>query len=308
MAYLLRSSQIRKYDSHMCGDCGCLLAWIEGSTFSPNSLLLWVKKERELEASVRLLQNVYQSICLVSGVPLLPDYRYGEADPVTPHRTIQERGEINRTQYADAVDVRATTSKRAPAALAAIPLPRNAHVGGHELKSPPCHHHQRPLWESFLFTAVQWGQKAIGRKTTGTGRMRYLKDLPRRFKNGFQEGEHLRLGSDGAQISHGCVKKKGKWCFPHARMHWCQCLAVHWCFLSSCRNRGQEASCIIGVLSICFRNSFASFTCFRWRLYDTVSHFCFAWTTLPESSFGKATIHVQEYISYGDLWIVQRMP
>lgn len=38
-------------------------------------------------------------------------------------------------------------------------------------------------------SAVQWGQKAIGRKTTGTGRMRHLKDLPRRFKNGFREGE-----------------------------------------------------------------------------------------------------------------------
>jgi hypothetical protein len=37
--------------------------------------------------------------------------------------------------------------------------------------------------------AVQWGQKAIRRKTTGTGRMAYLKDLPRRFKNGFREGE-----------------------------------------------------------------------------------------------------------------------
>lgn len=36
-------------------------------------------------------------------------------------------------------------------------------------------------------SADQWGQKAIGRKTTGTGRMRYLKDMPRRFKNGFQE-------------------------------------------------------------------------------------------------------------------------
>lgn len=36
---------------------------------------------------------------------------------------------------------------------------------------------------------VQWGQKAIRRKTTGTGRMAYLKDLPRRFKNGFREGE-----------------------------------------------------------------------------------------------------------------------
>lgn len=34
----------------------------------------------------------------------------------------------------------------------------------------------------------QWGKKAIGRKTTGTGRMRHMKDLPRRFKNGFREG------------------------------------------------------------------------------------------------------------------------
>ncbi len=38
------------------------------------------------------------------------------------------------------------------------------------------------------FFAVNWGKKAIGRKTTGTGRCRYLKDLPRKFKNGFREG------------------------------------------------------------------------------------------------------------------------
>ena len=37
--------------------------------------------------------------------------------------------------------------------------------------------------------AVNWSQKAIRRKTTGTGRMRYMKDLSRRFKNGFREGE-----------------------------------------------------------------------------------------------------------------------
>lgn len=35
----------------------------------------------------------------------------------------------------------------------------------------------------------QWGQKSIGRRTTGTGRMRHMKDLPRRFKNGFREGQ-----------------------------------------------------------------------------------------------------------------------
>ncbi|KAG1673541.1 hypothetical protein FOA52_003841 [Chlamydomonas sp. UWO 241] len=38
----------------------------------------------------------------------------------------------------------------------------------------------------------QWGQKAIRRSTTGSGRMRYMKDLPRRFKNGFQEGTEAK--------------------------------------------------------------------------------------------------------------------
>ena len=36
---------------------------------------------------------------------------------------------------------------------------------------------------------VNWSQKAIRRKTTGTGRMRHMKDLSRRFKNDFREGE-----------------------------------------------------------------------------------------------------------------------
>ncbi|GLJ27020.1 hypothetical protein SUGI_0529640 [Cryptomeria japonica] len=33
-----------------------------------------------------------------------------------------------------------------------------------------------------------WSVKAIRRKTTGTGRMRYLRHMPRRFKNNFREG------------------------------------------------------------------------------------------------------------------------
>jgi hypothetical protein len=41
----------------------------------------------------------------------------------------------------------------------------------------------------------QWGQKAIRRKTTGTGRMRYMKTVARRFKNGFQEGENEGTGA-----------------------------------------------------------------------------------------------------------------
>lgn len=34
--------------------------------------------------------------------------------------------------------------------------------------------------------SYEWGQKAKRRKTTGTGRMRYLKNVSRRFKNGFR--------------------------------------------------------------------------------------------------------------------------
>ncbi|KAL8110023.1 large ribosomal subunit protein eL37z-like [Apium graveolens] len=33
-----------------------------------------------------------------------------------------------------------------------------------------------------------WSEKAIRRKTTGTGRMRYLRHVPRRFKSNFREG------------------------------------------------------------------------------------------------------------------------
>ncbi|KAI0761810.1 ribosomal protein L37e-domain-containing protein [Trametes elegans] len=38
--------------------------------------------------------------------------------------------------------------------------------------------------------SFEWGQKAKRRKTTGTGRMRYLKTVSRRFKNGFRENTH----------------------------------------------------------------------------------------------------------------------
>eukprot|EP00934_Nitzschia_sp_Nitz4_P008753 Nitzschia sp. Nitz4//scaffold11_size288233//48497//48976//NITZ4_000741-RA/size288233-augustus-gene-0.101-mRNA-1//1//CDS//3329533975//8743//frame0 len=37
-----------------------------------------------------------------------------------------------------------------------------------------------------------WGQKAKGRRTTGTGRMRYMKTLTRKFKNGFREGTQAK--------------------------------------------------------------------------------------------------------------------
>ncbi|CAJ0604778.1 unnamed protein product [Cylicocyclus nassatus] len=33
-----------------------------------------------------------------------------------------------------------------------------------------------------------WGAKSIRRRTTGTGRMRHLRSVHRRFRNGFREG------------------------------------------------------------------------------------------------------------------------
>ncbi|CAM0942996.1 unnamed protein product [Alopecurus aequalis] len=36
-----------------------------------------------------------------------------------------------------------------------------------------------------------WSVKAIRRKTTGTGRMRYMRHVPRRFKSNFREGKLL---------------------------------------------------------------------------------------------------------------------
>ena len=52
-----------------------------------------------------------------------------------------------------------------------------------------------------------WGKKAIGRKTTGTGRCRYLKDMPRKFKNGFREGAHpaARIRANPARAGDGAA-------------------------------------------------------------------------------------------------------
>lgn len=49
-----------------------------------------------------------------------------------------------------------------------------------------------PCWIALLplllpAAADNWGEKAKRRRTEGTGRMKYLKDVPRRAKNGFRE-------------------------------------------------------------------------------------------------------------------------
>nr|GMC49272.1 60S ribosomal protein L37 [Ipomoea batatas] len=46
-----------------------------------------------------------------------------------------------------------------------------------------------------------WSVKAIRRKTTGTGRMRYLRHVPRRFKTNFREGTEATPRKKGAAAS-----------------------------------------------------------------------------------------------------------
>ena len=58
-------------------------------------------------------------------------------------------------------------------------------------------------YPSARMRTYNWGKKMIRRKNEGTGRMRYMKTLPRKFKNGFREGvsssqSRTRLGRRGA--------------------------------------------------------------------------------------------------------------
>ncbi len=53
----------------------------------------------------------------------------------------------------------------------------------------PCRHRSAAL----LGCADNWSVKAMRRRTTGTGRMQYLRHMPRLFKNGFREGTYCSM-------------------------------------------------------------------------------------------------------------------
>ncbi|KAK3500943.1 60S ribosomal protein L37 [Neurospora crassa] len=61
-------------------------------------------------------------------------------------------------------------------------------------------HNQKKVCASCGYPAAKtrkynWSEKAKRRKTTGTGRLRYLSTVSRKFKNGFQTG--VPKGSKG---------------------------------------------------------------------------------------------------------------
>ena len=68
-------------------------------------------------------------------------------------------------------------------------------------------------YPSAKLRSYEWGQKAKRRKTTGTGRMRYLKTVSRRFKNGFRcAGRNDRYciqdADQGTDLRENTVAKK----------------------------------------------------------------------------------------------------
>lgn len=48
-------------------------------------------------------------------------------------------------------------------------------------------------WLHATLIADNWSVKAKRRRVTGTGRMRYLKLVHRRFRNGFREGTEAKI-------------------------------------------------------------------------------------------------------------------
>ena len=77
------------------------------------------------------------------------------------------------TLWAESTVNKAGTDKRSDALLAVTPAPRRGDVS-----------HECVCW----WYVDNWSEKAKGRNTQGTGRMRYLKHVVRRAKNGFREG------------------------------------------------------------------------------------------------------------------------
>ena len=73
------------------------------------------------------------------------------------------------------------------------------------------HHIQKKVcsacgYPSARLRSYNWCKKMIRRKTRGTGRMRYEKDLPRKAKNGFREQVRSPLAcGETASASGRCV-------------------------------------------------------------------------------------------------------
>ena len=92
---------------------------------------------------------------------------------------VSEASTTRRTSCAVAAESTRTTFRRPAAPDADTPLPRSAGEKRVEEEG------RGVLLNFFFLFSYQWGYKAIRRRTTGTGRMRYLKHIPTRYERFF---------------------------------------------------------------------------------------------------------------------------
>ncbi|QSZ36457.1 hypothetical protein DSL72_006336 [Monilinia vaccinii-corymbosi] len=91
---------------------------------------------------------------------------------------VSESATTRRTLCADAAVADPSTSKSTPVRDVVTQQPRPVNKSNDD-----------PAQINANLSQIDnWGEKAKRRKTTGTGRMRHMKEVPRRFKNGFQTG------------------------------------------------------------------------------------------------------------------------
>ncbi|OAL74914.1 hypothetical protein A7D00_0511 [Trichophyton violaceum] len=121
---------------------------------------------------------------------------YGFLHPRLREPPASESATTSRTLCADGAACDPSTSRSTHALRAVTQLPRCAnvcipnwnHVSSSEDYVAPGRHYWRVFTYMAYYSADNWSQKALRRRTTGTGRMRYLKSVDRKFKNGFQTG------------------------------------------------------------------------------------------------------------------------
>ncbi|KAL8781502.1 MAG: hypothetical protein Q9213_005975 [Squamulea squamosa] len=157
---------------------------VSGEDVEEKELLYFVAGDGGYEYYLEKFNNIGDTSKLKKAILNHDEYanRHGNqglfptADPQKQQRVPRPSASAitNLTRCADAAVAVPSTSKNTPAHHAAIPQPKSVNVHN-------------------------WGMKAKRRKTTGTGRMRTLKEIPRKFKNGFQTG--APKGSKGPGVN-----------------------------------------------------------------------------------------------------------
>ena len=100
-----------------------------------------------------------------------------------------------------------------------------------------------------------WSVKAIRRKTTGTGRMRYLRNVPRRFKTNFREGKCLFID---------CVHEL----YQYVLAEW---LIIFFCLFRHSSNPQEQGNSRCILLKF-IRAMLFSFVWYSWILKQFLDH------------------------------------